>query len=65
MVGIADWKAFVRDNHADHLRTLARPLIETLTDERQRAHLTHILDGTTGDSPSCSARYRPHSVITR
>lgn len=64
LVGISAWGALGRDDHADHLRTLARSLIETLTDERQRAHLTGVLDGTTGDSPSRSDCYRPHPVAT-
>ncbi|HEX3132944.1 MAG TPA: hypothetical protein VHX44_05095 [Planctomycetota bacterium] len=63
LVGIAAWTALGRDNHADHLRTLARSLIETLTDERQRARLTRILNGTTGDSPSQSERYCPHPAL--
>lgn len=64
LVGITAWEALGRDDHADHLRTLARSLIETLTDERQRAHLTRVLDGTTGDSPSRSDCYRPHPAAT-
>lgn len=63
LVGITAWTALGRDDHADHLRTLARSLIETLTDERHRAHLTRVLDGTTGDSPSDSQRYRSHPAL--
>lgn len=63
LVGIAAWEALGRDDHADHLRTLARSVIETLTDERQRAHLTRTLDGTAGDSPSRPGRYRRHPAI--
>jgi hypothetical protein len=64
LVGIAAWTALGRDDHADHLRTLARSVIETLTDERQRTHLTRVLDGTTGDSPTRSERYIPLPAAT-
>lgn len=52
LVGILAWTALGRDDHADHLRTLARALIETQADEHQRTRLAQVLDGTTGDSPS-------------
>lgn len=64
LVGIVAWEALGRPDHADHLRTLARSLIEMMTDERQRAHLTRILDGTTGDSPSQTERYVSPPVPT-
>lgn len=35
-MGIATWQAPGRGGHADHLRTLAHPLIGTPTDEGQR-----------------------------
>lgn len=58
LVGIAAWQALGHHDHADHLRTLAHSLIETQTDEGQRAHLTRLLNGTTGDSPASDPRYR-------
>lgn len=64
LVGIEAWETLGRPDHADHLRTLARSLIEMMTDERQRAHLTHVLDGTTGDSHPRSECYVPHPVPT-
>ncbi len=53
-----------RADCADHLRSLTRSVIETLTDDRQRAHLTRVLDGTTGDSPARVDRYRPDPAVS-
>lgn len=64
LVGIIAWEALGRSDHADHLRTLARSLIEMMTDERQRAHLTQVLDGTTSDSHCQTERYVSSPVTT-
>jgi hypothetical protein len=62
LIGISAWEALGQGEHADHLRILARLLIETLTDGLRRAHLTRSIDGTTVVSPSTSDHYRPHPI---
>jgi len=64
LVGILACEVLGRPDHAEHLRTVARSLIEMMTDDHQRAHLTRVLDGTTGDSPSPHERYVPPPVPT-